>query len=314
MRRIVVGIGLLIGGAEFDPNTPQELNHEVLVTSVRTGDTEVFAVNMATGQARNLTQAPHSEERYPAWSPDGKRVIFTSNRSDGKTYNYYIADANGRNTKQLTHLPAGAVAYWGAFTADGQYIYFNEGNTATVMRIRPNGTEQAVVAEGRDAHISPDGRKLVYTQRGPKGFGVWVMDSQGRNRKQIIPNESEIGGIAPVWSADGRYVAFSMQVGDIAEVFTCRADGSELKQITNLKQISSSPAWSPDGKYLSFRVTNEAYWRDTQKMKKTYDEKAADKRPVWVIGADGSHPHVVEVLHYQCAMDGSRAEWKPIKS
>jgi TolB protein len=280
---------------------------EWLITSVRTGDTEVFAVNPVTGDARNLTKAPQSEERYPAWSPDGKKVIFTSNRTDGKTYNYFIANADGSQTQQITQLPAGGVAYWGDFTADGKWVYFNEGYSGKVCRVRPDGSSFEEVAEGRDAHISPDGKKLVFTQRGKEGFGVWVMDANGQNRRQIIPNESQIGGIAPVWSPDGKKVAFSMQVGEMAEIFSCNADGSNLKQLTDLKQISSSPAFSPDGKQITFRVTNEAYWRDTQKMKKTYDEKAGDKRPVWAMNADGTNAQIVEVLRYQCAMDGSRA-------
>jgi TolB protein len=46
-------------------------------------------------------------------------------------------------------------------------------------------------------------------------------------------------------------------------------------------------------------------------MKKVYDEKPADKRPVWVVRPDGSDARVVECLRFQCAIDGSRASWKP---
>ncbi|AEI49993.1 TolB family protein [Runella slithyformis] len=281
-----------------------------LITSVRTGDTDIFSVNPVTGDAVNLTKSPKSEERYPAWSPDGRKIIFTSNRADGKTYHYFIANADGSNVRQLTHLAPGTVAYWASWTADGTYIYFNEGNSSQIYRVRPDGSDLKAAAEGRDANISPDGKKLVYTQKGTKAWGVWVMNADGTNRRQIVTNESEIGGIAPVWSADGKKIAYSMQVGDYAELFVCNADGSENKQLTDLKQISSSPAFSPDGKFITFRVTNEAYWRDAKKMKLTYDEKAGDKRPIWVINSDGSTPQMVEVLHYQCAMDGSRAEIK----
>ena len=283
---------------------------KILITSVRTGDTEIFVVDATTGDAFNVSKAPKSEERYPAWQPNGKQVIFTSNREDGKTYQYYMANLDGSNTKKITNLPTGAVAYWGAFTADGQWIYFNEGATAKIFRVHPDGSGQQEVAEGRDANVSGDGKRLVFTQKGPKGFGVWTMNTDGTDRRQIIPNESEIGGIAPVWSADGKKIAFSGQAGDYAEIFTCNADGSDLKQVTNLKQISSSPAFSPDGSYITFRVTDEAYWRDAKKMKTAYDEKAGDKRPVWTIKADGSDAKIVEVLRYQCAIDGSRAEIK----
>ena len=39
-------------------------------------------------------------------------MIFTSNREDGKTYNYYIANLDGSKLKKITSLPAGSVAYW----------------------------------------------------------------------------------------------------------------------------------------------------------------------------------------------------------
>ncbi|CCH51983.1 Protein tolB [Fibrisoma limi BUZ 3] len=291
---------------------PATTGRTLLITSVRTGNTDIFAVDPVSGTSINLTNAPQSEERYPAWSPDGKMIVFTSNRGDGKTFDLYIANADGSRAQALTHLPAGSVAYWPCFTADGQYIYFNEGNSSQIYRIRPNGKDMKAMAQGRDGNISPDGKQIVYTQQGTNGFGVWVMNADGSNRKQIIPNESQIGGIAPVWSHDGKMIAFSGQAGDYAEIFVCNADGSDLKQITHLKKISSSPAFSPDNQYLTFRVTEEAYWRDAQKREKTYQEKEADKRPVWLVKADGTDAQLLEVLHYHCAMDGSRAEWKPL--
>jgi TolB protein len=296
---------LLLSAAQLFAQTEKS---QILITCVRTGDTEIFSVNPVTGDAFNITKSPSSEERYPAWHPNGKQVIFTSNREDGKTYNYYISDTDGSHLRKITSLPEGSVAYWGSFTADSRWIYFNEGSTSKILRVKPDGTGQEEVAEGRDANISPDGKMIVFTQRGKKDWGVWIMDSDGKNRRQIIPEESEIGGVAPVWSSDGREIAFSMQVGDIAEIFSCNSDGSDLKQLTSLKQISSSPSYSPDGKFITFRVTDEAYWRDVKKMKQTYDAKAGDKRPVWIMNADGGSARIVETLHYQCAMDGSRAD------
>ncbi|SFF07653.1 TolB family protein [Thermoflexibacter ruber] len=288
-------------------------NTNLIITSIRTGDTEVFIVNPLTGDAFNLTKAPDSEERYPAWSPNGEKIVFTSNREDGKTFQLYIVNKEGKGLKQLTHLPFGSVAYWASWTADGKYIYFNEGNTSSIYRIKPNGTGLQKVAEGRDGNISPDGKKIVFTQQGKKGYGVWVMDASGENRKQIISHESNIGGIAPVWSADGKKIAFSGQDGEYAEIFVCDADGGNLKQLTHLKKISSSPAFSPDGQYLTFRVTDFAYWREEQSRNTAYTQKQADKRPVYLMKADGSEAKIIEVLHYQCAIDGSRAEWQPNK-
>jgi TolB protein len=289
----------------------QSLDNQLLITSIRTGDTEVFIVNPTTGDAFNLTKAPQSEERYPSWSPDGQKVVFTSNREDGKTYNLYIVNKNGKGLRKLTSLPAGSVAYWASWTADGKHIYFNEGSSSSIYRVKPNGSDLQKITEGRDGNISPDGKKIVFTQQGKKGYGVWVMDANGQNRKQIIEHESEIGGIAPVWSPDGKKIAFSGQDGEYAEIFVCDAEGNNLTQLTKLKKISSSPAFSPDNSFISFRVTDVAYWREDKTRNQAYTEKQADKRPVYLMKSDGSEVKIIEVLHYQCAIDGSRAEWQP---
>lgn len=49
----------------------------------------------------------------------------------------------------------------------------------------------------------------------------------------------------------------------------------------------------------------------SDRMTKVYTEKPADKWPVWVIRPDGRDAHVMECLRFQCAIDGSRASWKP---
>jgi len=100
-------------------------------------------------------------------------------------------------------------------------------------------------------------------------------------------------------------------VGEALEILVCNADGSNVRQLTSLGKMSSPPAWSPDMKWLSFRVCDTAFWRNPQTSKAVHEEKRPDFRPVYVMGADGSNPHIVEVLRYHCAIDGSRAAWKP---
>jgi TolB protein len=309
---IILILFLIVSPLAYTQPTSLPAGHTLLITSVRTGDTEIFAIDPVSGTATNVTNAPASEERYPAWSPDGKKMVFTSNRHDSTTFDLYIADADGGNVSRLTHLPKGSVAYWPSFTRDGKFVFFNEGNSSMIYRISPGGKELKQMARGRDGHISPDGKQIVFTQQGSKGYGVWVMDANGTNRRQIVAMESEIGGIAPVWSNNGKKIAFSGQVGNFTEIFVCNADGTDLQQLTKLNKISSSPAFSGDDQYITFRVTDEAYWRDARKREDTYGAKEADKRPVWWMKADGTQAQVIEVLRFQCAMDGSRAEWKPL--
>jgi hypothetical protein len=72
--------------------TPELTNHKLLVTSVRTGDTEVFIADPTTRDMFNVSRSPKSEDRYPCWSPDGKQICFMSDREG--TSNLWICNAD----------------------------------------------------------------------------------------------------------------------------------------------------------------------------------------------------------------------------
>src|SRR5690348_7171095 len=73
--------------------------YKLLVTSVRTGDTEVFVADPATGDMFNVSRSPKSEDRYPCWSPDGRQICFMSDREG--TTNLWVCNADGSNVRRL---------------------------------------------------------------------------------------------------------------------------------------------------------------------------------------------------------------------
>ena len=215
--------------------------------------------------------------------------------------------------KKLTNETAGAVYYFPSVQADGKRIWFSmaKDDKTKIGYVSPDGKEYREVADGRDGAISPDGRTIAFTKMVGKGFTVFTMNADGSGVKQITQHEDEIGAVAPAWSPDGKQILYADQVGEFLEVFKCDADGQNIQQLTRLNKISSSAAWSLDGKFITFRVTDFAYWRNIQTRDKAYEEKSGDKRPVYIMRADGSDIQIIGPLHYQCGIDGSRAMWKP---
>jgi hypothetical protein len=285
--------------------------YELLVNCVRTGSPELFVVDPDTGDARNLTHHLKAETRYPMWSPDGKRIVFTAER-DGH-WELYLIDADGKNLKQLTHKKT--TSYWPNWRGDGKQIIFGfvEGRKSMIGSIEPNGSNLKTLGEGGDPCISPDGKSIAFVKHLPKGACLFVMDPDGKNVRQLTTRGNGMGTMHPFWSPDSKHVLYSDQVGDKLEIFQVDADGKNVKQLTKLGKISTSPHVSPDGKWIAFRSTPTPFWADAKESEKTYREKPPDKRPVYAMRADGSDVHVIETLHYQIAMDGSRPAWRPIR-
>ena len=307
-RPILIALAAL---SLVQPASAGELTgYQLLLTSIRTGDTEVFVVDPDTGDAFNVSRSPQSEDRYPCWSPDGRRIAFTSNRNHRT--NLYVVATDGSGLKRVVTSPA--VCYMPSWqkTPRGERIVFGmHGERPEMASVRPDGSDLRMLGIGHDPCLSPDGRTITYTGEVPGGVSVFVMDYEGGNQRQLVPGASKPGAVFPNWSPDGRQIVYSWPVGEALELFIITADGAANRQLTRTGGICTPAAWSPDGKWISFRFTDEAYWRNQERTAKVYKEKPADKRPVWVIRPDGTDAHVVECLRFQCAIDGSRAAWKP---
>jgi TolB protein len=287
--------------------------YRLLVTSVRTGDTEVFIADPATGDLFNVTRAPRSEDRYPCWSPDAKQIVFMSDRESST--NLWICYADGTHVRRLLISPK--VCYMPSWqkTPRGERIVFGmHGDKPEMASIRPDGSDLQMLGEGHDPTLSPDGRRICYTGHPPEGgVTVYVMNWDGSDKRRVVQAASKVGATFPNWSPDSREIVYSFPVGDALELFIIGADGAGQRQLTRFggTSVCTPSAWSPDGKWISFRRTDERYWSNPERMKTVYAEKPADKRPVWVIRPDGSEAQVIEPLHYQMAIDGSRAAWQP---
>lgn len=287
--------------------------HQLLVTSVRTGDTEVFIANPSTGDMFNVSRSPGSEDRYPCWSPDARKIVFMSDREN--TTNLWVCNADGSKVRRLLTSPD--VCYMPSWqkTPRGERIVFGmHGEKPNMASIKPDGSDLQMLGEGHDPTLSPDGKLICYTGHPPEGgVTVYVMNWDGSDKRRVVQTSSKVGATFPNWSPDSKEIVYSFPVADALELFIINLDGSGGRQLTKFggSSICTPSAWSPDGAWISFRRTDERYWSNRERMIKVYTEKPADKRPVWVIRPDGNDASLIEPLRFQMAIDGSRASWKP---
>jgi Tol biopolymer transport system component len=110
--------------------------------------------------------------------------------------------------------------------------------------------------------VSPDGRRIAYgvvmrDQPGRPYGQLWILEVG--SQKAVRVGGDKDGGGGPLWSADGKWVAFFGHQGEKTGLFVARADGSEVTYLAESKGTNSplpgtgkEATWSPDGKQIAF--------------------------------------------------------------
>ena len=121
----------------------------------------------------------------PAWSPDGERIVFTSDRTG--VGQVYVMDADGDNTTQLTFDDAwkDQVPDW---SPDGSKIAYAAGDPGDVLVMNADGSNQHTVVGGSTDDFgsawSPDGGQIAFTRFDDRT--VYVANSDGSNVHAVL--------------------------------------------------------------------------------------------------------------------------------
>lgn len=112
--------------------------------------------------------------------------------------------------------------------------------------------------------VSPDGKRAVYTVTSLEPASealdyeyrthLWLVDLDGKTPPRAITRGNESAS-QPVWSPDGKSVAFVRAVKGKAQIFVMPLDGGEAWQLTDYKHGASGPQFSPDGRQILFSTS-----------------------------------------------------------
>lgn len=210
---------------------------------------DIYSVGIDGRNRRQLTRHP-AVDSAPAVSPDGTRIAFESDR-DGN-FEIYVMNADGSGVTRLTNDPArdGAPAW----SPDGRRIAFtsDRGNRASadVWIMDADGTNLQQLTNNLAnwaPQFSPDGRSLaVQVNR-----DIVIFDLESGARRQLTYSPED--GMNPTWSPDGSRLAFVTTRGGRVDIYTMRADGTDVDRLVSVDGASAiDPRWSPDGRSISF--------------------------------------------------------------
>lgn len=215
-----------------------------------------------TGSERWLTRG-NSSDRQPAYTPDGKNVLFTSNRSGN--LDLWVITTDGGGVRRVTD--DGAEDWDAAFTPDGKKIVWSSGRSGNLEIWTANadgsGAKQ-ISKDGVDAEnptATADGQWIVYNSFNPKTPGLWKVRMDGTQATHLVNARTALPEVSP----DGQYVSYLYDTrlpGAVVRV-TRIADGKDMglsilvagKRRTSA--ILGRTRWMPDGKSLAWLGQND---------------------------------------------------------
>jgi Tol biopolymer transport system component len=244
---------------------------------------EIYLMNGDGTNPRRITFNSDGDG-FPSLSPDGKKIVFDSNRLRGtndplNTSDLFVMAADG--TEQV-HVRRGSSASW---SPDGKNIVFHASASGLGLPIKPDpgaatddsdifmlniddvlaGVDDARNLTNNDATVdddpdwSPDGQTIVFTSHDrtddPSNSitaEIYSMNADGTGTPQRLTFNVEEER-APAWSNDGTRIVFMCRRGgNDFEICVMNADGTNQLQLTNNLVGDLTPTWSADDRQIMF--------------------------------------------------------------
>ena len=246
-----------MAGPELSPD-----DQSVAVFLQRTGDNDIWIIELARNLARRLTDGEPADAN-PLWDPDGQHVVFFTRRF-GTTGPARQALAGGQGAPMFTNGEGGVALSW---TQNRSYLLIRRNNPKTgadLIAVAASGQSSPIVVaqsahQETEGQFSPDGKWVAFVANDSGRAEVYLQSFPGAtNRTQV----STAGGSQVRWSRDGSEIFYVAPDGRMTAVSVALNGASPLVKppvalfqthlATGTNVLGNKPQYavSRDGRFL----------------------------------------------------------------
>jgi Tol biopolymer transport system component/DNA-binding winged helix-turn-helix (wHTH) protein len=197
-------------------------------------------------------------EHSPSYSPDGRKIVFVSDRTGN--YEIWLADADGKNQRQLTFL--GNSAGSPRFSPDGTQIVFDvqDGDRSDIFTVSADGGQANKLISLEPRTILPtwsaDGRFIYFTSNKSGSYQLWKMPATGGEPVQLTKQ----GALESFASPDGKFIYFTRARNEMG-IRKVTPDGNEESIVGGLEDAGNWRYWTmtDDGIFYLAYAANPPY-------------------------------------------------------
>lgn len=261
MRRLLVISTLIIGLFPNHPSSAIETSSYKIAFNapqglVRGNPYHIFVMNPDGTGKKQITHGPFSC-LCPTWSPDGRRIAFTSSKAGAS--DIFVINLDGTGERNLTNTPD-VYEYHPDWSPDGEKIAFDVAARAEEERgiwvLDLRSGERRRITDGCGPVWSPDGSRIAFIAPGNGGKSdIFICDEDGGGRINLTDHPGR--DLDPSFTPDGRSIVFvSSRLGwGGYDLFLLDVETRRVKQVTKLAHLGLSarcPDVSPDGRWIIF--------------------------------------------------------------
>lgn len=224
------------------------------------GDYKKKNIAICDSDGKNITMLTHGTTLciHPDWFPRGDKILFTS-YYEGRPIMYEMTLRNG-NTRRLLAMPG--MNTCGAVSPNGNYlaaILDKDGHPELYVMTIGGGKMHRLTrsrAVESSPSWSPDSRALAYSSDSSEGKPqIYTIGRSGGSPQRITTGMFSRYCTSPVWSPDGKKIAFVAKKGGNFEICVYDLETRNTYQITNNPSNDESPSWARNSRHIAFART-----------------------------------------------------------